>query len=127
MLEDVRLFLQKVGLILMAATWLSFSFGHAQEHGFSLTRQIGKGTPVEVVYAVRQPSQTVQFHQLRLSGWGYWFSKFFGWESVEPGFLSAQTRPDSGTWLITSAPRELLETWQFTRRAALLPRSPCLA
>jgi len=127
MLQGVPTFLQKAGLILMAAAWLPLSFScRVQEHEFSLAGQIDKGTPVDAAFAIRAPFQAVQFHQLRLSGWGCWLSKFSGLDSVEPGFLSARTFLASGKiWLVASVPCELLTPWQFTRRAALHPRAPC--
>src|SRR5438128_1278915 len=128
MMEGVRVFVKKAGVILMAAVWLPLSFfGHAQEHGFSLTGQIDKRTPVEVAYAVCSPSQTAQFHQLRLSGLGCWFSKTFGLDSAEPSFLSARTLLGSGKIWLAPAPSEPLKTWQFTHRTALHPRAPCRA
>src|ERR1041385_1640550 len=105
-LEGVPLFLQRAGLILMAAAWLPLSFfGRAQERGLSLAGQIRNGIPGEAAYAVRAPVQAVQFHQLRLSGLGCWFSMVSGLDSIEPGFLLERTLPGSERiWLIPSAP-----------------------
>jgi hypothetical protein len=110
----------------MAAGWLALSFfGRIQGPGFLPTGQIAKQTPVEIVYAIHSPFQPVQFHQLRLSGFACWFSKFIGLASVEPSLLSSQTVLGPGQTLLASASSELLNSWQFNRRAALHPRAPC--
>lgn len=125
MLLAVLRFPQKAGLILLAATWLPFSFfGRVHDRGSSSAGQSDRKTRVEAAYAAHSPLPAIQFHQLRLGGWGC-FSKFSDLDSLEP-FTSAQNVSGlQGIWFISPAPDNVLNNWQFTRRAALHPRAPC--
>jgi hypothetical protein len=121
----VSLLLQRLGLLLLALSWLPVTFFARPQPARAAQPQ----GPIfaETVTASQFPNEATQFHQFRASGLSWWFSKLPGLDSSEFCSPSAPVMPGAVVaWHPAPAPGELLKTWQFTQRTALFPRHPCL-
>src|SRR5690349_2513058 len=108
-----------IGLLLLATCWLPANFlGGDQKLDSRSHIRIHTQDSAQSDYSTATHSQPV-LHQLRGSAPRLWFGKISGGVPNRTGIVSK--RPDIGTqerWVVTSAPSELLHTWQFTRRTA---------
>jgi hypothetical protein len=123
----VSLLLQRVGLLLLALSWLPVTF-FARPQLVRATPPLGR-IFAETLTAFQFPNEATQFHQFRASGLSWWLSKTPRLDSSEV-YSQLQWAPvlhgAVAAWHPAPAPGKLLKTWQFTQRAALFPRDPCL-
>ena len=127
--DCVRLFLRITGLTLLTAAWLSVSlFGNSIVRKSSRNEWASGHASIDAAFTSQSPMASEQLRQFRPFGSQSCHSKGCG-----PDFFESN-RDSKGIVLgsvkrlsLSTAPSELHQTWQFTRRTALQPRAPCPA
>lgn len=120
-------FVKPIGLILLALTWLPSSLiGRHEASGLAPSSQLRERISVETAFVVPDPILATQLHQFRLAGFHNSFAKKSGTDFFGTGCSYSRWDCEPVVdQLLPFAPYDLLTTWQFSHRTALLPRAPC--
>jgi hypothetical protein len=112
----------------MAAGWLLLSLLYCVfEHAAPVAVPSGKPAASQIAETSSTPYPALQFHRLHLPEGTLGLSKSGSLGPFAPSCSPSQTILWLGNLHLASAPIGLASAWQFSLRAALNPRAPCLA